>query len=77
MQKLAAKKRTGRPPRVARQPDDMRHIPLDLRQADVEALDREAAELGISRAELCRRRLRAPARVFSEREGGFVDEADL
>ncbi len=54
------RKRTGRPPRTAYAPEDMRHIPLDLSHADVERLDAEAARLGISRAELCRRRLRAP-----------------
>jgi hypothetical protein len=60
----------------------MRHIPLDLRHADVQRLELEAERLKVSRAELCRRRLLAevwPPRktVFSERAGGFVDEADL
>lgn len=56
MTKLATK-RTGRPAKTARAPDDRRHIPLDLRHADVLRLEREAERLQVSRAELCRRRL--------------------
>lgn len=52
-----SRKRTGRPARVPKSPEDLRQIPLALRHVDVERLDREAERLQLSRAELCRRRL--------------------
>lgn len=55
------KKKNGRPPRIEREPDEIRHIPLRMRHREAQQLDRASELDNESRTKWCHRTLMTAA----------------